>query len=176
MIFKYDVLSKVIDEDKTIQINEDSYIKKIADLNGIEYGVRDSNRHDYYVFLPVNDQEGVVVNTDNHTGLGFELLRIPKCEFCLGINTNINFVDYYDGPGTQTDFPDVIEPEDIDNNFRQYNDASDEELKESKLYQQVDACVSKYLRVANAELEESLNLVIIRLAFLAHSEQEKAAA
>ncbi|MGY1575782.1 hypothetical protein ACSAHR_07555 [Pediococcus pentosaceus] len=175
MIFKYDVLSKVIKEDKTIKINENSYITKIKGLNGIDYSVSDHNRHDYYVFLPLNDDEGVVISTDNHTGLGFELLRIPKREFCLGINTNNNFVDYYDGPGTQTDFPDVIEQEELDQKYIQYNDASDEELKETKLYQQVDTCVSKYLRVSSG-LEEALNLAIIRLAFLAHTVNQRAVA
>ncbi|GAC45751.1 hypothetical protein PLO_1223 [Pediococcus acidilactici NGRI 0510Q] len=57
MIFKYDVLSKVMQEDKTIEINKDSCIKKIAGLNGVEYDVRSSNRHDYFVFLPLNDDE-----------------------------------------------------------------------------------------------------------------------
>lgn len=175
MIFKYDVLSEVIKNDKTIKINDNSYIKKIAGLNGIEYVVRDSNRHDYYVFLPISADEGVVVNTDNHTELGFELLRTPKKDFFLGINTNINFVDYYDGPGTQTDFPDVIENEDLEKVYDKYHDASDEELKSSKLYRQVNTCVSTYLRV-QPELEEKLNLSIIRLAFLSRAQKERAVA
>lgn len=175
MIFKYDVLSQVIKEDKTIEINQNSYIKKIAGLDGIEYVVTDSNRHDYYAFLSLSDDEGVVINTDNHTGLGFELLRIPKKEFVMGVNTNINLVDYYDGPGTQTDFPDVIEPEDLEKIYDKYNNASDEELKASKLYQQVNTCVSTYLQV-QPELEEKLNLIIIRLALLAFAQKERAVA
>ena len=175
MIFKYDVLSKVMQEDKTIEINKDSCIKKIAGLNGVEYDVRSSNRHDYFVFLPLNDDEGLVISTDNHTELGFELLRTPKKEFFLSINTNINLVDYNDGPGTQTDFPDVLEQEELDQNYNHCYGASDQALKETKLYQQVDNCVSKYLRV-DAKLEEKLNLVIMRLAFLAHSQRQHAVA
>ena len=171
MIFKYDVLSKIILEDKKVEINDGSYIKKIPGLNGVEYVSTKNDYRDYFVFIEVDDQQIAILSADNHTELGFELLLAPKSEYFVGVNTNNNSLDYYDGPGSQNDFPDVIESDDLPQIYHDYHAASDDELKTTKLYKNVDTCVSKYLQI-RPELESTINVLMIRLSILIQKARE----
>lgn len=171
MIFKYDCLSGVCSSGKTIQINEDSSIKKIDGLVGVDYVTKRDHHHDYYVFVQVDDENGVVINTDNHTDMGYFMFHTPLSEFYFEVNTKASLLDFYDGPGEEIDFPDIMEKEDIPSLYEKYHDATDDELIKTNAYRDLDTYVSKYLRLGE-QTEKKINLTIIRLAFVAYRDSQ----
>lgn len=169
MIFKYDCLEKVVATNKTIKVNDSSSIKKIEGMNGVEYVTDKENRHDYYVFIKISDSDAIIINTDNHTGMGYFLFRSALSEFYFEVNTDADLVDFYDGPGEEIDFPDAMEHDDIKVLYDKFKDATDEDIEHCEAFQKLDTYVSKYLSL-DSEAENKINIAMIRLAFLAYKD------
>lgn len=171
MIFKYSFLKDVISDNKKVQIDDESYVKKLDNLNGIEYVVSESNDRDYYVFVDIDDNNGVVINSDNHTDMGYFIFETVLQEFYFEVNVGDHMVNFYNGPGNETEFADIMSQEEVAKIYDEYHNYSDEELRQTRVYKNLDTYVSKYLELPN-EVENEINLVIMRLAFITFEDKQ----
>lgn len=165
MLYQYPTLAKINETGQSIEVSSQSVIQSLPNLAGVDYFVKDKNRHDYYVFIDCGEQGGAVVHTDNYSDLGFVLIETPLSDFYLDIDPKTNLNEMYDGAGIVTDFTDAVEEDEIKAVLTKYQNASDEELEASDVYRELDKYVSKYLEL-DEETEKKINLSIMRVAIL----------
>lgn len=172
MIIRYETLQKIVDKNKTLQLNDQSYIRKTDDFNGVCYVSVARNSRDYYGFFEIDKDHGITFYSDGEFADGLTVYESPLSDFYVDINTDKNILDIDTSAGSETNFLDIFTEQQLGVTTREYLKESDEQLLTSKIYQMVKHYISDYFDYQD-EVETQISLKLIRFAMSVYDDQTK---